>query len=441
MHEITKDTARNFLHDHLGLDGDDPPPRGIRLDPDCADLPYFLRAYFSFKMGLPFAYSGCSRGGGGRPPVCQESQSNLDPLDAPVASRIRRFETFARGPLKNTVHSGTGRALATENKGDYYPIHLSRETLRPGAIYADPYGHVLVVAQLVPQPGNGAGLLFAVDGQPDGTVSRKRFWRGNFLFSQSDAAMGSPGFKRFRPAVRKSGRIVELGNEAIERSASYGDFSLEQMNASDDGFYDMMDDVLSPRPLDPHRALLATIDALEEQVKARVTSVENGEKHFRSGGGAIDMPNGASIFETTGDWEDFSTPARDLRVLIATDVVKGFPALVARRPERFEMPTGKRKDDVVKELERELDAAVHARSIEYVRSDGSKFKLTLADVLARTEALEMAYNPNDCAEARWGAPEGSAERSTCKRHASADQRRKMQKVRGWFHDRKRPARG
>ena len=37
------------------------------------------------------------------------------------------------------------------------------------------------------------------------------------------------------------------------------------------------------------------------------------------------MLAGPTIFETTGAWEDFSTPSRDLRLLIAIDVVRGFP--------------------------------------------------------------------------------------------------------------------
>ena len=45
----------------------------------------------------------------------------------------------------------------------------------------------------------------------------------------------------------------------------------------------------------------------------RVTSVENGRKYQVEGGGQVDMPDGASIFETTGTWEDFATPSRDLR--------------------------------------------------------------------------------------------------------------------------------
>ena len=58
-------------------------------------------------------------------------------------------------------------------------------------------------------------LEAAVDAQPDGTVARKRFWRGNFLFVQ-DPALGSPGFKRFRPIIRDSnGNLRRLTNEEI----------------------------------------------------------------------------------------------------------------------------------------------------------------------------------------------------------------------------------
>ncbi len=43
------------------------------------------------------------------------------------------------------------------------------------------------------------------------------------------------------------------------------------------------------------------------------------------------MPNGPSIFEANGAWEDYSTPARDFRLLIAIDVVRSFPDHVVRR--------------------------------------------------------------------------------------------------------------
>ena len=111
---------------------------------------------------------------------------------------------------------------------------------------------------------------------------------------------------------------------------------------------------MSPSPLDPVRAMKEAITSLEEQVKARVTSVENGRKFQNSGKGEATMPDGAAIFETTGAWEDFSTPSRDLRLLIAIDVVRGFPDRVARRPERYAMPQGKSVADVKAELQNVL---------------------------------------------------------------------------------------
>jgi hypothetical protein len=200
-----------------------------------------------------------------------------------------------------------------------------------------------------------------------------------------------------------------------------------------------MDDVISPAPLDPVRAMMEAIASLEEQVKARVTSVENGRK-FQNGHRDADMPNGASIFETTGAWEDFATPARDLRLLIALDVVRGFPERVARRPERYAMPKNKSLANVKAELERALASTLSARNFSYTRSDGTAWTLTLNDVIDRAASLEMAYNLNDCVELRWGALERSDEASTCKRHAPQAQRAKMTQYRVWFHERRRPPR-
>jgi len=439
LQDVLHDRARNFLHDDRGEGEDDAGPRAPMLHPDCADLPYFLRAYFAFKLGLPFAYSSCTRGGGGLAPRCSHLRSNLNP--APQRrSEVDTFGDFLRITVANTVHSGTGRAPAEDDGGDYYPIRLSFEGLRPGTIYADPYGHILVVAKRLPQTESSAGVLLAVDGQPDGTVARKRFWAGNFLFAV-DPALGSAGFKRFRPLVVGRGGVTALTNAAIAAAPAYGDFALDQYAAGAAGFYDRMDDVLSPAPLDPTTAMLERVQALEEQVRARVLSVQNGHKHVVRGGKRIAMPKGSSIFETTGDWEDFSTPSRDLRLLIAIDLVQGFPALVVRRPARFAMPAAKSVDAVKVDLDALLAAELHKRTVSYERSDGALFTVTLADVVARAPELEMAYNPNDCPEARWGAPIDSAELSTCKRRAPANQASLMRTYRAWFHERKRPPRG
>jgi hypothetical protein len=486
-HEVLRDRSRNFLFNYLGLDEDSV---ALSLRPDCADFVYFLRAYFAFKMGLPFGYSNCSRGFGGTPPKCyqwfatdhpertrpspppeQKPEPNIAAAPAPAPNLLQQMlaqpaatpepepapapaRAIAPAPKRlglpasfgaylravaDVVQSGAVRTSATDDNTDFYTVPLTQETLRPGTVYADPYGHVLMLVQRVPESGGAPGVFLAVDAEPDGTVTRKRFWRGNFLFVH-EPALGSPGFKRFRPIVREgNGALRRLTNAEIAKNPQYGDFSLEQSKLDTEGFYDRMDEVMSPEPLDPLRAMKDAITSLEEQVHTRVIAVENGRKYQNSGHGEAEMPNGAAIFETTGAWEDFSTPARDFRLLIAVDVVRGFPDRVARRPERYAMGNGQNATEVKAQLQSALASELAARKFSYTRSDGSAWTLSLKDVVDRGADLEMAYNPNDCVERRWGAAEESEEASTCKRHAPAAQRAKMTGYRTWFRERHWPA--
>jgi hypothetical protein len=452
LHEVLRDRSRNFLFGHLGAEEDE---QGIVIKPDCADLPYFLRAYFSFKLGLPFGWSHCSRGGNGLPPHCGDFATNEIPFPTindklpatPVwadpnreqsgawENNVKRVGEFFRTTLADAAQSGAGRTPADEDDSDFYPIALSTDTLRPGTIFGDPYGHVLVVVSRIPQTDKRAGVLLAVDGQPDGTVARKRFWRGNFLFA-IDPSLGSAGFKRFRSVVRdrRSGRLVRPKN------ADLSDYSSTDQYADGvEGFYDKMDAILSPERLDPMQALLESITALEEQVETRVVSVDNGRRFLTTGRPPADMPDGEKIFEALGDWEDFSTPSRDLRLLIAIDVARSLPSRIARQPNRYALG-GQDLDRVQRALEGRLESELRSRTFTYTRSNGLPWRLSLEDVVERELSLEVAYDPNDCVEARWGAPSGSDEASTCGAHAPAEQVAKMQEYREWFHDRRRPPR-
>ena len=114
---------------------------------------------------------------------------------------------FAQRPFRLGAHR------ARRQQYCYYPVPLSADTLRPGTVYADPYGHILMIVRRVAQTGDAAGIILAVDGQPDGTVARKRFWRGNFLFAQDPALglrWGAPAksdeaatCKRYAPAAQR----------------------------------------------------------------------------------------------------------------------------------------------------------------------------------------------------------------------------------------------
>jgi hypothetical protein len=433
LSDVLHDPDRNFLYDHLRLGEDGPGPRALSPKPDCADLPYVVRAYFAWKLGLPFAARGCSRGGGGRPPTCGAPSAVL-PATGPSAAA---FGAFLRR-VADTVHSGSARTRLADDATDFYPVALDRASLWPGTIYADPYGHTLMIVRWVPQTQGRPGLLLAVDAQPDESMGYKRFWEGTFLFA--DEPSSGPGFKAFRPLDGGGGAPRPRPNADLDGADGIPAWSDEQIGLDPDDFYARMAALIDPDGLSPAAAYQRTLDALVEQLETRVGSVDNGERWKRAHPGTtIEMPSGAAIFETIGPWEDYATPSRDLRLLIAIHVLETLPARIERNPELFVLG-GRSPAAVRAEVEALHERAIGERSIQYTRSDGSTWTLTVADVLARRPALEMAYNPNDCVEVRWGAPDGSEERATCTRRAPAAQLARMAQYRPWFHERRRPPR-
>jgi hypothetical protein len=437
LHEVTRNKSQNFLYNYLSLGEDDPDGKNILvMQPDCADNPFYLRAYFAWKLGLPFGYHLCDRGTFERSPrtgqwiTNESSSSKTNPVQA--------FNYFLR-MVMNGVQSGTARTALDDESSDYYPVPLKAQTLRPGIVYADPYGHTLILVGHIQQTSDHPGLLLSVDAQPDGTVGIKRFWKGNFLFNTS-GVIGEPGFKAFRPISVKKGVLSLLKNKELTESAGFVPYSIQQKKMKSEDFYHIMERVINPKPLDPEAALLDLIQALHEQLLVRITSVGNGEAYFKSHPGAvIPMPSSAAgIFLTGGQWEDFSTPNRDLRLLIAMDAVLDFPDVVARSPQDFNISGHSSPGQIKEKLQSLLDKKVSELSISYTRSDGSVQKLTVGEILKRRDAFEMAYNPNDGIEIRWGAPENSAERSSCRRHAPPGQLEKMKSVRSWFSKRLHP---
>jgi hypothetical protein len=434
LSEMLVDPQRNLLFNYFGKNED----AALKMSPDCADLPYFLRAYFAWKLALPFAYRGCTRGKPGVPPRCNAILTNEEAF--PSTDDVSAFRDFARTKLASYVHSASGRTLPNDENSDLYPLPFSREALSPGAVFADPYGHMIVVAKWLPQGAGGTGVLLGADAQPDATIGRRRFWPGNFLFTPNTREAGA-GFKAFRPIVRDEEKqtLVALDSKAIAQHGEFVAPSQAQYQGSAEDFYTRMDELIYPRPVSVADRLKAIVDALEEQAVRRVSAIDTGEAYLREHPQVIGMPDGHDVFETQGAWEDFATPSRDMRLLIAIDTVRSFPQKVREQPARFGL-SGVDAQKTLADLDQTLSTALAARRLRYTRTDGSSFELTLAQVVQRSEAIEVGYNPNDCIEARWGAPLNSDERAPCKRSAPAAQRAKMEQYRSWFHTRTRPPR-
>ena len=114
-----RDPKRNFLYDHLGLGEDDPKNKEVlRAEPDCADLPYFLRSYFAWKLGLPTGFRDCNRGSSTSAPRCTNLFTNEEPIEGKTVLAVMR--TCLR-KLANTVHSGSARTALDDEATDLYP--------------------------------------------------------------------------------------------------------------------------------------------------------------------------------------------------------------------------------------------------------------------------------------------------------------------------------
>src|SRR5450432_1019842 len=411
---VTSNPDRNVLFDHYGW-SEDSTDKGLTLKPDCADTPYFLRAYFAWKRALPFAFRHCTSGDETSPPRCGKPRTILEPADVPSQmpsrwnelTQVTRF--FARS--LGEVHTGNTRVPFDDDENDFYGLELSRKALRPGAVFADPYGHVYSLVEFIEPEGSLPGVLYAVDGQPYGSITRKRFWEGNFLWNP-DPVLGGSGFKAFRPLVVRYDNgeqtVASMPDAQIAHHPDHGDVSNAQAKLDANAFYDAMDRLITPNARDPLVALEEMVRALGEAAKVRVTSVNNAGPYFAEHPDeVIAMPEGPEIFETSGAWEDFSTPARDERLLIAMDVVNHFEDKIARQPEAFGATPGKSVDELRERIvqSRKSLLARDDLAFAYSRSDASTKKVTLAELVARAPAFEAAYNPNDCPELRWGRPQ------------------------------------
>ncbi len=483
FHSVTQQAKRNILFDHLGL-GEDAAsgPNALAMTPDCADGPHFFRAYFAWKLSLPFGYHRCRFGSLTGAPKCAEWTTNEGVAPEPEVPRkkAKRAEAPKESPsvasardagsdaqtdaaagmaekkarnvpfirlteprdppgremtrflalVKNEINARSLRTDYADTVTDLYPVPLTREALRPGSVYSDPYGHTYTLVKWQPQTKDHAGVLLAVDAQPDETINIKRFWRGNFLFSPLGKIDGH-GFKAFRPIVIQQGhdgepdRLDLLSNWQIAVARGYANYSAEQESLDAPGFYGRMERLINPDPLSPVLAYKELHRALHRQLKQRVKEIELAQEYLRRNPEeTIDMPRGQAIFRTTGPWEALSTPCRDLRLLVGIDALRDFPEQVIRVAPQPEV--------LRKHLARLHEQWSRERHIRYTKSDGTTQDLSLFDVLEREKRLELGWNPNDCPERRWGAPEGSEEAKSCKALAPDEQRERMEAFRHWF---------
>lgn len=207
----------------------DTDPPNMKMDGDCADFIYQLRAYFAWKNGLPFSYPLYVMSRSGPTPDFRFSDAGNQ-----VVARLQLAWQQNTDPAKllldirGTVSTAMFRIEHTFDRGysasDFYAPKIARGALRPGSIIYDAFGHVVYVYKI-----DADGTIHWVDSNPDRSVTRGTF---GSQFPRTAPAIGG-GFWNWRPirlvdyTKAEDGTLVN-GRFVVAANAEIPDYSAEQ---------------------------------------------------------------------------------------------------------------------------------------------------------------------------------------------------------------------
>ncbi len=174
-----------------------PARRPLRIHADCGDVPYTLRAFFAFRRGLPFAWARDTVGAGRD----RRYRSRVRPVGTRRWTEFRTPRALF-GSLASDVDSGFYRMAAHVDGSDTYPTRVDRSAVRPGTVYYNPNGHVLIVWRVDPD-----GSVHMIDGHPDNSITYRVLTERYPSGSRGDGG----GFRNWRPLV---------GTEAVRHASN-----------------------------------------------------------------------------------------------------------------------------------------------------------------------------------------------------------------------------
>jgi hypothetical protein len=368
----------------------------FRVLVDCATFPYLVRAYFAYKTRRPFSWHSDK----GR----RYGKTNK-PRQYSDWSMFATPDEFFR-KLDATVSSAHFRMNASLEGTDTYPIDVTQESVIPGTTYYDPNGHVLMVYDVDHYSGD---ILF-LDAHPDGTMTIREFGK---QYAIGGSALGG-GFRAWRHYD------VEVLDEET------GAFRITRKRNSESQFFSDTAQYLWDYQVDDYkldywewvRAMVSTngiyfypiedfnllLDEVCQGIQFRVDSVNAAMKN-----GMHEKPHPDklpyNIYGATGDWENYSSPGRDVRIRAAFRDAAGYVMktmeLAATGSKRLKYRV--EPWELFKEYQRIWED--HSQNTlcqyAYVNSKGELVKLTLQDVANRL--FDLSFDPYHCPELRWGA--------------------------------------
>jgi hypothetical protein len=395
-------------------------PPSLHFKSDCADLPYYLRAYYAWKRGLPFAYEAAVA------PLAATHDIRYTVKGNKVTSRHSVTTGSITGPqlldtVRNTISSAMYRIhpdLESPIEPDHYSPALAPKAIRLGTVIYDPNGHLALIYRIEKN-----GRLLYIDAHPDNSLTRGPYDK---RFVRSRPGMGA-GFKNWRPVqlvgYRRAANGDLLGGSLVAaKNSEIADFSDEQYfgNATtrvSDANWSRGPFLLEGETLDYYdyvRAELAggslrfdPVNEIHDMVKSNCADLQYRADAVILGVQArLDRRQHPSrlpynIYGTDGDWEIYSTPSRDARLKTAfketRDNVERFVVLHAMGDAKV-VYSG---SDLIGDLLAAYDEEAAACTVSYTKSDGMAVSLGYEE--ARQRLFRISFDPYNCIELRWGA--------------------------------------
>lgn len=361
--------------------------KNIYLNPDCADLPYLVRAYVAYKLRLPFSYVSEISGKGG--------DERYSKGNKPVSFKDQDYfstpqQLFSQITL---VNSGYFRMDVNSESSDHYPIKISHRNLTPGTIYYDPDGHVALVAKVLDN-----GRIRLIDAHPDKSISKP--WFGS-KFSRGNKSNGG-GFKKWRQIRYTSdGKIVRTKNHNLRDYSSTDQYeksySINGKNNVD--YYDYVRFSLTKSNgiSDPMADFIFMMQDIYEDIKYRAVAVEiaiNKGCHLKPHPEKLPY----NIYGTDGIWEELSTPSRDARLKVA---FREFYDTVRRMILNIEQVDARLAKAWAYNFLLKYDELSQKFCIAYTNSAGNRIILNFAEINRRL--FDLSFDPYHSIEYRWGA--------------------------------------
>lgn len=422
---------------------------------DCADFPMFLRAYFSYKRGLPFSMGLYPRANNMTEE--QTAMVNQRRAKAEATGKLEEFEVAFKDnrysvngnslggrmtvpsvratnfsnvldQIHNQISSGTYRMLqsAGMQQPDFYSPRIMRSSIKPGTVLYKPTGHLAVVYEVTNE-----GVVKFIDAHPDNGVTRGVY---NEEYARSNPNHGG-GFKNWRPlrligAQYTEGKGFLGGRIELVPDREISDLSYEQYygTASNPNFdwkharyifnnREMkLHEFVKARlfrgnyELDPLQTFKNDLDILCEDFQGRATAVETAvQVGLNLRAHPAQLPE--NIYGADGDWESYSTPGRDLRirtrVLNLIESAKDYMARWVHKDPALKYNGQNLKQDLLKAyLAKDMSC-----KISYTNSKKEKIAMGLSTAISRITL--QSFDPYLCPERRWGARYQS-ELATCK---------------------------